>query len=130
MLANLTEVGCYNNDTEKFNYSKQDGKLMLESAKRNLRSMAYFGLVEYQRESQYLFEKTFGLKFKKSFTQLSANETASGEAWSTVTTELLLRVRNVTRLDRKLYNYAKALFFKRLKYFQKLEEIRNLKYKQ
>ena len=123
MLANLTEVGCYNNDTEYFNYSKPYGKLMLESAKRNLRSMAYFGLLEYQRESQYLFEKTFGLKFKRNLSQIPANETMSGEAWSEVTTKLLLQIRKATRLDRQLYNYAKALFFKRLKYFQKVDEL-------
>lgn len=124
MLANLTEVECYiyDNKIEEFNYSQQYGKLMLESAKRNLRSMAYFGLVEYQRESQYLFEKTFRLKFKKKLTQVPGNETISGETSSTLTTRLLLQIRKVTRLDRQLYNYAKALFFRRLKYFEKVDE--------
>ena len=127
MLANLTEIGCYKNDTEYFNYSKQHGKLMLESAKRNLRSMAYFGLLEYQRESQYLFEKTFGLKFIQNLSQVPINETMSSQARSTVTTKLLLQIRKITRLDRQLYNYAKALFFKRVKYFQKVDEIGEFK---
>ncbi|XP_028401260.1 heparan-sulfate 6-O-sulfotransferase 1-B-like [Dendronephthya gigantea] len=118
MLANLTEIGCHNNDTK--NFSKQYGKAMLESAKRNLRSMAYFGLVEYQRESQYLFEKTFGLKFKKKFSQVPVNETISSKAWALLTPRHLLQTRKVTRLDRQLYSYAKALFFKRLKYIERL----------
>lgn len=125
MLANLTEVGCKNNDTkvDYFNYSKPYCKRMLQSAMRNLRSMAYFGLVEYQRESQYLFERTFGLKFKKKFSQVPVNKTISSETWSTLTTTLLLRIRKVTRLDRQLYSYAKALFFRRLKYFKKVDDI-------
>ena len=129
MLANLTEVGCYNNNTENvYNFSKHlYGKTMLESAKRNLRSMAYFGLLEYQKESQYLFEKTFGLKFKKKFSQVPVNETISGETALTLTTKLTLRIGEVTRLDRQLYSYAKTLFFKRLKYFDKIDEIDDFK---
>ena len=126
MLANLTEVGCYDNVTEKFNYSKQYGRIMLESAKRNLRSMAYFGLLEYQKESQYLFEKTFGLKFMSDFSQVPPNETMSDQARSTLTPKLLLQVLKVTRLDRQLYNYAKSLFFRRLKYFDRIEEMYEL----
>ena len=125
MLANLTEVGCYNNNTENvYNFSKHlYGKMMLESAKRNLRSMAYFGLLEYQSESQYLFEKTFGLKFKKNFSQVPVNETISGEASSILALRHMLKIREVTRLDRQLYSYAKTLFFKRLKYFDKIDKI-------
>ena len=36
--------------------------VMLASAKRNLREMAFFGLTEYQEQSQYLFEEIFNLK--------------------------------------------------------------------
>ena len=126
MLANLTEVGCYANNTENvYKFSKHFyGKVMLESAKRNLRSMAYFGLLEYQEESQYLFEKTFGMKFKKNFTQIAINETISGETLSTLTVKLKLRIREVTRLDRQLYSYAKTLFFKRLKYFDRIDSFK------
>ena len=126
MLANLTEVGCYANNTENvYKFSKHFyGKVMLESAKRNLRSMTYFGLLEYQEESQYLFEKTFGMKFKKNFTQIPINETISGETLSTLTVKLKLRIREVTRLDRQLYSYAKTLFFKRLKYFDRIDSFK------
>ena len=39
---------------------------LLENAKKNLVSFSFFGLTEYQRLSQYLFEKTFKNKFKFS----------------------------------------------------------------
>ena len=39
---------------------------LLENAKKNLVSFSFFGLTEYQRLSQYLFEKTFKNKIKFS----------------------------------------------------------------
>lgn len=35
---------------------------MLASAKANLERMAFFGLTEFQENSQYIFEETFNLK--------------------------------------------------------------------
>lgn len=116
MLANLTEFGC---NRGRYIY----GRAMLESAKRNLRSLAYFGLTEYQEDSQYLFEKTFGLKFRNVLSQTPANKTHSNEAASTVTAKEISRIREVTNLDQELYNYAKILFFRRLKYFRGSNEI-------
>lgn len=46
MLADLALVGCYN--TTAMPKAERD-RLMLESAKRNLASMAYFGLTEHQK---------------------------------------------------------------------------------
>lgn len=42
---------------------------MLASAKENLASIPFFGLLEYQHESQLLFEKTFRLNFVTDFIQ-------------------------------------------------------------
>ncbi|XP_046854429.1 heparan-sulfate 6-O-sulfotransferase 1-like [Xenia sp. Carnegie-2017] len=121
MLANLTEVGCYNS-TEYYNHSKEIARMMLKTAKQNLLSMAYFALLEYQRESQYLFEKTFGLQFKRKFFQMPVSETLGGDELLKVSTSELLQIRKVTRLDRQLYSFAKTIFFKRLKYYQKLDK--------
>lgn len=120
MLANLTWVGCRH--VNAFPLGRKHGKVMLESAKQNLRSMAYFGLLEYQKESQYLFEKTFALKFKKDFSQRDYNTTFSREARQTLSPRFLLLIRKANRLDRQLYSYAKALFFKRLNYLQRMDE--------
>ena len=116
MLANLTEVECQNNQLVY-------GEAMLESAKRNLRSMAFYGLAEYQEESRYLFEKTFGLKFKRKFAQEPVNNTYSYNVGLTLTRQQKLRVREATELDRQLYNYAKTLFLERLAYHRELEKM-------
>ena len=116
MLANLTEVECQNNQLIY-------GEAMLESAKRNLRSMSFYGLAEYQSESQYLFEKTFGLKFKAGFVQDPVNETYSHQVGLTLTREQKFRVREATELDRQLYSYAKTLFLKRLAYHRELDKM-------
>ena len=116
MLANLTEVGCQNGTLVY-------GKVMLESAKRNLRSMAFFGLTEYQQENQYLFEKTFGLKFDENITQAPVNETYSYKVGLILSAEQKSRVHEATKLDRQLYGYAKTLFLKRLEYFRELDKM-------
>ena len=73
MLADLSLVGCYKNIfnlTETHldrqfitTFPNEDQtpafRVMLESAKENLSKMRWFGLVEYQQASQYLFEGAF-----------------------------------------------------------------------
>ena len=61
MLADLAEVGCY---SSKLSDAKSRAK-MLESAKRNLKRFAFFGITERQGDSQIIFEDTFKLTFKK-----------------------------------------------------------------
>jgi hypothetical protein len=39
------------------------GQHLLESAKKNLENVDFFSILEYQKESQQLFEATFRLKF-------------------------------------------------------------------
>ena len=46
MLANLTKVDCY--DTSRMTPESRNA-IMLQSAKDNLRSFAFFGLVEFQK---------------------------------------------------------------------------------
>ena len=108
MLANLSKVNCYNSTgmTEKERSSR-----MLESAKENLRNLSFFGLTEYQVETQKLFEHVFHIQFIKDFYQL--NETHSmktkpdKEQWK--------KVIELNTLDIALYQYAKDLFLQRVK---------------
>lgn len=74
MLADLSLVGCYNMSTVP---EKKRAQLLLESAKKNLRDMAFFGLTEYQRKTQFLFERTFRLRFIRPFMQYN-NTRAAG----------------------------------------------------
>jgi hypothetical protein len=43
---------------------------ILKSAKQNLERLAFFGLTELQRETQYMFEETFNMNFRVKFEQL------------------------------------------------------------
>ncbi len=103
MLADLSLVGCYNLSIMS---ESQRWAMLLESAKRNLRNMAFFGLTEYQRKTQYLFEHTFRLSFIAPFTQLNGTRAASVEV-EPVTQR---RIRELNQWDVELYEYARDLF--------------------
>lgn len=96
MLADLSLVGCYNVSAMS---EDERWAVLLESAKRNLRGMAFFGLTEYQRKTQYLFERTFHLAFIAPFTQLNGTRAASVE----VMPETQLRIRQLNQWDEELY---------------------------
>jgi len=52
---------------------------MIKSAKENIRQMAFFGLSEYQEETQYLFEKIFGLEFREDLFQYNRTHASEVE---------------------------------------------------
>ncbi|KAF7707338.1 heparan-sulfate 6-O-sulfotransferase 2 [Silurus meridionalis] len=114
MLADLSLVGCYNASVMS---DQQRGAVLLESAKRNLRRMAFFGLTEYQRKTQYLFERTFRLAFIAPFTQLNGTRAASVD----VATEIQQRIRELNAWDVELYEYARDLFLQRFQYARQKE---------
>ncbi|KFM82779.1 Heparan-sulfate 6-O-sulfotransferase 3, partial [Stegodyphus mimosarum] len=110
MLSDLTLVGCYNHSVMT---QRQREIIMLASAKQNLQRMAFFGLCEYQKISQYLFENTFHLRFLQPFQQL--NETRSSMTMSEISTEDLKKIQDLNKLDIALYNFAKTLLMERYK---------------
>ncbi|KAJ8255624.1 hypothetical protein COCON_G00194880 [Conger conger] len=107
MLADLSLVGCYN--LSSMNESER-ARILLSSARANLRNMAFYGLTEFQRKTQYLFERTFNLRFISAFTQINSTRAASvgiGEG-------VRQRIRQLNGLDEQLYQYAKDLFLQRV----------------
>ena len=94
-------------------------RILLESAKRNLHEMAYFGICEYQKMSQYLFESAFGLHFLHPFIQL--NETHSSLYIADLRPETLHRIQQLNYLDVELYDYAKQLFARRFEKMKRLD---------
>ena len=114
MLADLESLGCYGN---KLHPPKEKDRLMLESAKENLRNFAFFGLTEYQRESCVLFERTFGVKLKLETQQRPMSSLHSApvlqDLWNN--NKLYDRIATVNRLDMELYEYALQLFSKRVR---------------
>ncbi|XP_055070239.2 heparan-sulfate 6-O-sulfotransferase 3-B [Misgurnus anguillicaudatus] len=119
MLADLSLVGCYNLSSMS---EERRAELLLSSAKRNLRHMAFFGLTEFQRKTQFLFERTFGLHFISAFTQINGTRAAG----VTVGTSTRRRIEELNALDVQLYEYARELFLRRVQYChqQERQEVR------
>ena len=115
MVANMSSIGCYEGD---FSRSNERKRALLRNAKKNLGSLAFIGRVEYQKGSQFVFESTFGLKFRRPFEQRT-RQWGKNALQDLAPTEYK-RIRSVNRLDLQLYDYAKELFFQRLHYFQTL----------
>ncbi|CBY10229.1 unnamed protein product [Oikopleura dioica] len=115
MIADLESIGCYNgfasHDMRVPN--KALGRHLLESAKRNLENVDFFSILEYQKESQQLFEATFRLKFSddweyhKTKTELFKNEVE-------LPRDVIDLIKRDNALDIEFYDFAKELFFKRL----------------
>lgn len=109
MLADLSLVGCYNMSSIG---ELERGRVLLASAKANLRNMAFYGLTEFQRKTQYLFERTFGLRFLRPFTQINSTRAASVG----ISEKVRWRIEGLNALDVELYDYAKELFLRRYQY--------------
>ena len=117
MLADLTLVGCYNTT---FMSGKERDVILLASAKENLRRMAFFGLCEHQKISQYLFENSFHLNFLQPFVQL--NETHSTLTANKLSADQLNKIKSLNHLDIELYEFAKQLLFERFKTLKNLDQ--------
>lgn len=104
MLADLELVGCYNQS-----YPDRDER-MLRDAKRNLSTMAFFGLLEHLLMTQYLFQHTFGLVFAELWAPLNVTHSALVP----LSGALLRDVRAANSLDERLYAYSEGLFLSRV----------------
>ncbi|XP_061862529.1 heparan-sulfate 6-O-sulfotransferase 2 [Colius striatus] len=114
MLSDLSLVGCYNLSVMP---EEQRNKVLLDSAKENLKRMAFFGLTEFQRKTQYLFEKTFNMNFISPFTQYNSTRASSVE----IDEQTQQRIEALNFLDVELYDYAKDLFLQRYQYMRQKE---------
>uniref|UniRef100_A0A3Q4GS81 Heparan-sulfate 6-O-sulfotransferase n=1 Tax=Neolamprologus brichardi TaxID=32507 RepID=A0A3Q4GS81_NEOBR len=114
MLADLSLVGCYN--LSSMNESQRN-HILLSSAMSNLKNMAFYGLTEFQRKTQYLFERTFSLRFISAFTQINSTRAANVDLSETVRK----RIEDLNYLDMQLYEYAKDLFLQRFQFTRQRE---------
>ncbi|XP_077293829.1 heparan sulfate 6-O-sulfotransferase [Arctopsyche grandis] len=114
MLADLALVGCYNSTSRP---NPQTDAIMLASAKRNLAAMAFFGLTEYQKVAQYVFEETFNLRFALPFSQ--HNITVSSSTLNSLSHQETEAIRRINNLDVELYAFAKRLMFQRFEGLKK-----------
>lgn len=112
MLADLEAVGCF----DKHYLSKEDREqIILETAKKNLKSIAFFGLTEYMNESCSLFENQFGVQFRIRPPVRNLSDIHSGpmlpKLWSHAT--LFDTILRVNHMDMELYRFALDLFSNR-----------------
>ncbi|TRZ08882.1 hypothetical protein HGM15179_018225 [Zosterops borbonicus] len=114
MLSDLSLVGCYNLSVMP---EEQRNKVLLDSAKENLKQMAFFGLTEFQRKTQYLFEKTFNMNFISPFMQYNSTKASSVE----IDKQTQQHIEALNFLDMELYDYAKDLFLQRYQYMRQKE---------
>ncbi|XP_075429287.1 heparan-sulfate 6-O-sulfotransferase 2 [Ascaphus truei] len=114
MLSDLSLVGCYNLSVMP---EEQRNMVLLDSAKDNLKRMAFFGLTEFQRKTQYLFEKTFNMNFISPFTQFNSTRASSVE----IDDQTQKRIETLNFLDMELYEYAKDLFLQRYQFMRQKE---------
>ncbi|KAM7380490.1 hypothetical protein PAMP_003782 [Pampus punctatissimus] len=114
MLADLSLVGCYN--LSSMNESQRN-HILLSSAMSNLKNMAFYGLTEFQRKTQYLFERTFSLRFISAFTQINSTRAANVD----LSEPVRRRIEELNYLDVQLYEYAKDLFLQRFQFTRQRE---------
>lgn len=73
--------------------------------------MSFFGLTEFQKISQYIFEETFNLRFAIPFEQ--HNSTLSMQAFESLASFQKKKIKDINALDIELYDFAKQLMFQR-----------------
>ncbi|XP_060091217.1 heparan-sulfate 6-O-sulfotransferase 3 [Heteronotia binoei] len=118
MLADLSLVGCYN---LTFMNESERNMILLQSAKNNLKNMAFFGLTEFQRKTQYLFERTFNLEFISPFTQYNITRASNVD----ISESVRKHIEELNFLDMQLYEFAKDLFLQRFQYAKQEEHEQN-----
>ncbi|VDL76442.1 unnamed protein product [Nippostrongylus brasiliensis] len=111
MLADLTLVNCYSRNGTN---PRSRDRILLESAKRNLRNMAFFGIKERMDDSQMMFERLFNLSFNRRLSSWSRSKSNDTD----VTVRQMALIREHNQLDIELYEYALKLFEHRLSLIQ------------
>ncbi|XP_039274156.2 heparan-sulfate 6-O-sulfotransferase 2-like [Styela clava] len=117
MLADLKLVECYKmfmtNETYPDVYNVWQ-RNMLNSAKQNLESMAFFAITERMEESQMLFEHKFGLRFQSKMEQWNKTNANTYQ----LTKREMEQIKRNNQLDMELYEFAVKLFNKRLSFIK------------
>jgi hypothetical protein len=126
MLADFSQIGCNTLKCMEMNYECSDElknfneQKILHSAKHSLLGLAFFGLAEEQKLSEYLFLKTFGEdKFRFSEPIIDIKNTNAEKAINGEAGKYIERIKSRNNLDIDLYEFAKEIFYKRVAYFQK-----------
>ncbi|WAQ99411.1 H6ST1-like protein [Mya arenaria] len=108
MLADLVQTQCYSNyHSEHWKHVRAEE--WVESAQQNIFNMKHFSLMERPDESDLLFQKAFGIKFKTKDKQ-KLSRTAKLQ----ITEKQFLKMIQLAELDFHIYLFAQDLFNYRL----------------
>ncbi len=105
---------CYFIDNQPSQFSDN---LLFVKAKRGLRKMTFFGLTEFQVYSERLFLRTFNGAFNFSHNNDQLENSLADQTLKMFDKSTIEEIKRVNRLDLKLYEYAKRLFFERMRFF-------------
>ena len=114
MLSNISAIDC---DFKTVLSNSHTRKKLLHIAKKNLESIAYFGMLEYPLQSQFIFEKTFDLTFDQPFQQWDTGFTIEFLKSYKLSDSILNKIKELNSLDVALYHYAKSIFFRKYNFF-------------
>ena len=113
MLADIDKTGCL--DPAAMSSEKRDS-ILLETAKKNLKEMIYFGVTEYMKESVLLIEHRLDVKYDSPWSQPLIKDLSIADllhkVWSNST--LYKEISSINYLDMQLYEYGLKLFNQRL----------------
>ena len=121
-IANNRQTRLLANYSDKIEgcslFNPQNNKQLLKSAKEVLESLSFFGLTEYEKLNQKLFEKTFQNRFKFNYiVDPLKRETGSYRLVEKLNSSMVEKIKQLNSLDIELYQFAKSLYFKRLIFF-------------
>ena len=114
MLADVDQMGCLDPSAKS---SEKRDSILLETAKRNLKEMIYFGVTEYMKESVLLLEHRLDVEFDSPFSQPLIKDLSIADllykVWNNKT--LYKEISSLNYLDMQLYEYGLKLFDQRLR---------------
>jgi len=111
MLAYYDENG----NCELFHKDSQER--LLANAMKNLENLSFFGITEYQRKSQMLFEEINKGVFKFTKILEQSNTEISAQFLKGLDRETVEAIRNANSLDVRLYEHALKIFNSRLQFY-------------
>ena len=127
MLADVDKAGCL---IPAVMSSTERDSILLETAKRNLKEMIYFGVTEFMKESVLLLEHRFDVQFDSPLLQPQMKDLSIADllykVWNNST--LYKEISSINYLDMQLYEYGLKLFNRRLQQirinidFQKIDK--------
>lgn len=117
LSGNVWEHSSYPPEVQRQLEANPD--LMLEVAKRHLRSFHFFGILDRWNESMGLLAKSFGWKPNEEFGTMKSFHVSSGYDAPTAEQTALITKKN--GLDIQLYEYGLQLYEKRLEWARRVD---------